>query len=214
MGGTSATQAVLRLIRNRVSVERFDPDRGLAEDEIRALVEDATQAPSSFNLQHWRFVAVRHAADKERLTRAAYGQRQVADAAVTFIVLGDLRALDKLPAILDGAVERGALPATKAAAWLDMARTLYADPETARDEAIRSCALAAMTLMLAAEARGLGAGALAGFDPQQVRAEFGIGERYLPVLLIAVGHPLQGRGPRMPRLAADEVLAFDRAREF
>ncbi len=205
-------EALLRLIRERVSIETFDPDRPLTDDEIRALVDDAIHAPSSFNMQHWRFVAVRRPEDKEALAEAAYGQRQVADAAVTFILLGDLRAADDLDATLRPAVESGALPAGKADAWVRMAGRAYADPQLARDEAIRSCSLAAMTLMLAAEARGLCSGALTGFDPEKVRARFGIGERFLPVMLLAVGHPAQAAAAeeRKTRLPVEAVLTFDR----
>jgi len=208
------SRRVLELIHARVSVESFAPGRPLADDEIRALVEHAIQAPSSFNLQHWRFVAVRGDGDRARLAEAAYGQRQVLDASVTFILLGDERAVERLPEILRRAVERGAIAEGKAAAWIRMATEIYADPRAAREEAIRSCAFAAMTLMLAAEARGLGATALAGFDPDRVRQAFGVPPRFVPALLLCVGHPASRGAARMPRLAVDEVLAFDRAREF
>ena len=204
----------LELIRKRVSVERFDPERTLDESEIRALVEDACEAPSSFNIQHWRWIAVRRAEDKRRLQAAAYGQQQVADAAVTFIVLGDLDGVDTLPEVLKPSVEQGVLTDSRAKAWIDMARKIYADPRTAREEAIRSCSLAAMTLMLAAEARGYGAGALSGFDPEQVKRDFGIGERYVPAMLLAVGYPASCDETRKPRLPLASVLAFDRWRDF
>ena len=205
---------LLELISNRVSVEEFDTERTLSEEEIRALVRDATSAPSSFNIQHWRFVAVRRPEDKLRLKAAAYDQSQVADAAVTFIILGDLEGADKLPSTVELAVERGALPRSKARAWVRMAGELYADAGMARDEAIRSCSLAAMTMMLAAEARGLGSGALTGFDPERVKREFDIPERYLPVMLLSVGYPAATSPARQPRFDVDEVLAFDRCREF
>lgn len=208
---TTDDHPALELIRRRASVEEFDPDGLLSEDEVRVLIEDASFAPSAFNIQHWRFVAVRSPADKERLKQAAYGQEQVARAAVVFIVLGDTRGAEKLPEIMELAVLRGAIATGKAAAWIRMAGEIYADERTARDEAIRSATLAAMTLMLAAEARGFVAGALTGFDPQRVQEEFGIVGRYLPVMLITVGRPaIVSAAPRMPRLAADEVLAFDR----
>ena len=124
-----AAEQLRDLIRNRVSVENFDPDRPLNEDEVRALVRDAIQAPSSFNIQHWRFVAVRKPADKQRLMEAAYGQRQVADAAVTFIVLGDVRGIEKLPVVMERAVQCGALPAGKARAWLKLAGELIQDAD-------------------------------------------------------------------------------------
>lgn len=203
---------ILELIRKRATVEHFDPERSLDDEAIRDLVRDATRAPSSFNIQHWRFVAVRDEADRQRLCEAAFGQAQVRDAAVTFIVLGDLEGVDCLPGIMEDAVREGALPEGKANAWVEMARKIYSDEAMARDEAIRSASLAAMTLMLAAEARGLAAGALSGFDAARVRREFGIGERYLPVMLLAVGRPLEAASSRMPRLDVDRVLAFDRWR--
>ena len=201
---------ILELIRRRTTVERFDPDRGLDEQSIRELVSESTRAPSSFNIQHWRFVAVRRPKDKQRLFEAAYGQQQVRDAAVTFIILGDLRGVERLPGIMQTAVEHGALPQGKASAWIDMANKIYADRGLARDEAIRSASLAAMTMMLVAQACGLASGALSGFDPQRVRREFGIDDRHIPVMLLVVGHPAETVASRMPRLEVSEVLAFDR----
>ena len=203
----------LEMIRQRASVETFDT-RPVDDETIRALVEDAARTPSSFNIQHWRFVAVRNDEDKERLCRAAFGQEQVRAAAVTFIVLGDLEGLEKLPRINREAVELGALPEGKAAAWERFAAEIYADPQAARDEALRSASLASMTLMLAVEARGLASGALSGFDVDRVRADFDIEPRYLPVMLIAVGYPAKLDPRQQPRLGVDEILSFDRSRRF
>ena len=207
---TVSDNPVLKLIHARYTAEQFDDTRAVDEATVRALVEDAARAPSSFNIQHWRFVAVRGGEDKRRLQEVAYGQPQVSRSAVTFIVLGDTRAVDELPGIMDDAVAEGALPEAKAAAWVRMAREIYADPSVARDEAIRSASLAAMTMMLAAEARGLAAGALSGFDAGQVSEVFGIEERFIPVMLLAVGWPVPREDSRMPRLGADRVLRFDR----
>ena len=71
-----------------------------------------------------------------------------------------------------------------------------------------------MTMMLAVEARGLAAGALVGFDPEAVKQRFDIDDRFLPVMLLAVGFPSSRDETRKPRLPVDEVLAFDRGRHF
>jgi nitroreductase len=210
----SSLHPFLRVVRARATIEDFDPTRQLDEQQVRDLIEDAIHAPSSFNIQHWRFVAVRHAADKRQLREAAYGQTHVEEAAVTFIILGDTRGIDKLPQIIEQAVESGALPERKGAAWLRMAGSIYGDEKIARDEAMRSGALAAMILMLCAEARGLATAALSGFDAARVMREFEIDERYVPVMLLAVGYPRGESGVRQPRLSVDEVLAFDRGRVF
>ena len=209
----SSMHPFLELIRQRASVETFDT-RAIDDETIRALVEDAARAPSSFNIQHWRFVVVRNDDDRERLCRAAFGQEQVRAAPVTFIVLGDLEGLEKLPRINRESVEAGALSAGKAAAWERLAAEIYADPQMARDEALRSASLASMTLMLAAEARGLVSGALSGFDADRVCAEFDIEPRHLPVMLIAVGYPAKLDRRQQPRLGVNEILSFDRSRRF
>jgi nitroreductase len=205
---------VLELIHGRLSTERFEPGLALSEHEIRELVEDAIQAPSSFNIQHWRFVAVRAPEAKRRLREAAYGQALVEDAAVTFIVLGDVRGHERLADILDHSVEAGVLSRRKADRWVEMSDEIYADEQLARDEAIRSAALASMTLMLSAAARGLASAPLIGFDAARVTREFSVPPTCLPVMLLCVGRAAEGNPSRKVRLGTERVLAFDRGREF
>ncbi len=205
----------LELIKGRISANKFDTSRALSEAEIRDLISYATQSPSSYNIQHWRFVAVTKPEDKTRLKAVAFNQQKVEDAAVTFIVLGDLRGHEKLPEIVGRTLEAGLIDQKKADGWVKTATASYEKNEQfARDEAIRSGALAAMTLMIAAEAKGLVSGPMIGFDPEGVKREFNISDRYVPVMLLTVGHPAPGNLPRKPRLSVDDVLALDRGREF
>ena len=205
----------LELIEKRISANKFDPTRALSEDEIRELVRYATQAPSAYNIQNWRFVALTKREDKERLKAVAYNQQKVVDAAVTFIVLGDLRGYEKLPEITRRAVEAGILEQKAADGWVKGANAAYSNNERfARDEAIRSAAFAAMTLMIAAQAKGLVSGPMIGFDPEGVKREFNISDRYVPVMLLTVGYEAPGNWPRKPRLGVDEVLSFGEGREF
>jgi nitroreductase len=134
---------------------------------------------------------------------------------VTFIVLGDLRGYEKLPKIVSRAVEAGLMDQKRAENAVKTATANYEKNERfARDEAIRSGAMAAMTLMIAAEAKGLVSGPMIGFDPEGVKREFNISDRYVPVMLLTVGYAAPGNLPRKPRLGVEEVLAFDRGREF
>jgi nitroreductase len=206
---------LLQLIKQRISTNKFDKVRTISREEIEELISYATQAPSSFNIQHWRFIAVTRPEDKARLKSVAYHQQKVEDASVTLIVLGDLRGYEKLPEILEPCVESGILDEKTAANWVASAKKSYANNEQfARDEAIRSASLAAMLLMVAAQAKGYATGPMIGFDPEGVKREFGISDRYVPVMLLTVGYPAPGNWPRKPRLTVDKVLAFDRGHEF
>lgn len=205
----------LELIKQRISTNKFDTSRTLSEVEIKDLVAYATEAPSAYNIQNWRFIAVTNPEDKQRLKSVAYNQQKVVDAAVTFIVLGDPLGYEKLPRILKPMVDGGLMDQSVADGWVRSAASGYSgDERFARDEAIRSASFAAMTLMIAAEAKGLATGPMSGFDPAGVKREFNIPDRYVPVMLLTVGYPASGNWPRKPRLGVDEVLAFNKGREF
>lgn len=207
----------LQAIKQRISANKFDTSRALNEAEVKELVDYATEAPSAYNLQHARFIAVTSTEAKEKLKAAAYGQQKVADAAVTFIVLGDLQAHEKLPDIMARSVKASVVPQAVADYIVNGAAGFYGQYENTqlvRDEAIRSASFAAMTLMLAAEAKGLVSGPMIGFDAAGVQQAFNISARYVPVMTLAVGHPKPGNWPRKPRLTVAETLAYDEGRIF
>jgi nitroreductase len=205
----------LAVIHERTSVNNFDPNKTISEAEIRTIIADAIEAPSSYNIQHWRFVAVTDPEKKKQLQAAAYNQPKVGQASATIIVLGDLRGYEKLERIYDPLVKNGSVTEEFAAGAVQRATGAYLNnPQFQRDEAIRSGAMAAMVLMLAAQARGYATGPMIGFDPEQVKRLFKISDRYIPVMLVTLGHPAPGNLPRKPRLSVDEVLAFNEGREF
>jgi nitroreductase len=131
----------------------------------------------------------------------------VQHASVTFIVCGRLRPHLGLRDAMQPFVAAGHVDAAAVDAMVGSATRGYADnPQMQRDEAIRSASLAAMTLMLAAQAMGLATGPMIGFDPDQVRAGFGLGADEIPALLVTVGRPAPGNWPRKPRRPASDVL--------
>lgn len=204
-------------IKHRVSANAFDATRTLTRAEIEDLVAYALEAPSSFNLQHTRFIAIVDAAQKEKLKALSWNQAKVTDAAVTFIILGDTLAHEKLPDLMSRAVKAGHIDQGVADWFVNGAAGFYGNYENerlVRDEVIRSASFAAMNLMLAADAKGLASGPMIGFDSAGVQKAFNIPERYVPVLTLAVGYAKDGNWPRKPRLSVAETLAFDNGQIF
>ncbi|MER9672486.1 nitroreductase family protein [Mesorhizobium sp. M0208] len=200
------TNPTISLIERRMSANRFDASHALTDAEVEELARLATRAPSAYNLQNWRFIAVRTPEAKARLRSVAHGQAKVQEAAVTFVICGVLPDHAALNARLRPFVEAGFMPADMASGWREGARAQYADPLAARDEAVRSATLCAATLIFAAEALGLVSGPMAGFDAEGVAREFGLGRNEVPVMLIAVGRAAPGNWPQKPRRPLAEVL--------
>lgn len=196
----------LSLIEQRASTDRFDTDHVLDIAEIEDLARLAARAPTAYNLQNWRFIAVRTAEAKARLLALTGGQHKVSDAAVTFILCGVLPDATVLEQRLQPSVAAGHMPPHMPAIWRDAAKAQYADPRMARDEAIRSATLAAATLMHAAQALGLASGPMVGFDAAGVADAFGLASYEVPVLLVAVGRAASGNWPQKPRRNLAEIL--------
>lgn len=194
------------VIQQRAATDFFDPTRSLADPDIERLAELATRAPSAYNLQNWRFHAVRTPEMKAQLRAAAYGQAKVEEAAVTFVVSGLLPDGEELADRLLPSIEAGIMTSATADAWVAQARASFVDGEKARDEAIRSATLLAATLMFAAEGAGFSTAPMVGFDRDSVRRLLRSSDQELPVFLLAIGAAMPGKAPQKPRRPLSEVL--------
>lgn len=198
---------IVAAIENRVSTNLFDAGKALADAQIEELTRLATRAPTAYNLQNWRFIAVRTPEAKARLQAAAYGQAKVTEAAVTYIVCGQLPSHTVMEERLRPSVEAGFMPAGTLKAWAAAVEESYRDnPQKQRDEAVRTATLGAAFLMFAAEAYGLATGPMVGFDPMVVARQFTLAADEIPVVLVAVGHAREGNWPQKPRLPVARIL--------
>lgn len=203
------THPIIAAIEERRTTVLFDPAHTLDDAQIGELVRLATRAPTSFNLQNWRFIAVRTPEAKARLRAVAWDQAKITEAAVTFIICGQLADAQTLPERLAPTVDAGIMPAPMVDGWVAGAASLYQDqPWRQRDEAVRSATFGAATMIHAAHALGLGAGPMIGFDQDAVARQFGLAANEIPVLLLAVDAGTAGNWPQKPRRPLAQVLSF------
>ena len=95
------------VIKGRKSVKYFDTDVKIKREEIIGMLDEANIAPSSCNLQPWRYIVVDTPEGKEKLGSANYNKIQNDTSAAMIIVLGDLNYYNKFDEIYGEAVEKG-----------------------------------------------------------------------------------------------------------
>lgn len=196
-------------IKTRTSINNFQPNRTLDKDTIKLLVELATKAPTAYNLQNWRFIAVCSEESKELLKTAAFGQDKITDASVNFIICGTFDAHNQLYNVLQPSLKNNIMGNNVVESWVKQATNAYQDNAILqRDEAIRSASLAAMTLILAAQEMGLGTCAMGGFDAKQVSQDFELTATELPVIIVAVGYATINNWAQKIRKPVTEVLTI------
>jgi nitroreductase len=207
ISGTAMTNAVIETILSRSSTKYYDATASLSDDQIRELVRIGTTAPTSFHLQNWRFIAVRTPEAKARLSPIAWSQPAITEAAVTFIVCGQLADASVVPDRLAPLVEAGIMPAKMVPDWEIPARNLYMEfPQRQRDEAVRTGTFGAAAMIYAAHSLGLGSTPMIGFDADAVHREFGLAKDEVPVMLLSVGAERPGNWAQKPRRPVSDVL--------
>ncbi|WP_335872404.1 nitroreductase family protein [Bacillus sp. 2205SS5-2] len=191
----------------RRSTKVYDPNTQIPRDELKEILELTGKAPSAWNLQHWKFMIFDQKDLQEKILPIAYNQQQVVDASAVIAVLGDLEANKNVDDVFDPAVAAGAMSPEIKEALNQQIQGAYQSDQYARDAAFSNASLAAMQLMLTAKAKGWDTCPIGGFDPNQLVKEFNISDRYVPVMLMTIGKPLQ-EARKANRLDLERIVEF------
>ena len=193
-------------IYQRRAVKHYDPEHELMDDEIRKLMEAAVQAPTSFNMQNWRFVLVRDKDLRKKIREAASDQAHVTDSSLLIVMTADVKAWAKAPE----RYWRNA-PNEVAEMLVNWMGPFYEGKEQLqRDEAMRSCGLAGQTIMLAAKAMGYDSCPMIGFDPVKVAELVNLPEDHVVSFMIAVGKATKPAWSKPGQLSFEEVVVHNR----
>jgi nitroreductase len=197
---------VTETIEARRSVKHYDPDHVMPEADLAELIRLTKLAPSSFNMQNYRILVVRDSEIRQQIRAAAWDQPQVTDASVLFIMCADLTSH-----LADPADYWSHAPEEVQNILGPMIKPFYEGNDTLiRDEAMRSAALAGMTLMLAAKDMGYDSCPMIGFDAAKVAELINLPENYAIGFMIPVGKQSQPGWERGDRLPDEKVVAYDR----
>lgn len=178
-------------------------------EELKALINTSSFAPTSMNLQPYSLLVVHTPEDKARLVATAYNQSKIADASAAIVVLGLTNGHEiHAERVAQNNVDLGYFPEDRKQGWIDRAKGGWPTPEKQRDEAFRAGSLWAMSFMLVAQEAGWVTAPMGGYVEDAVRAEFGLPETAIPVILIAIGKPNESQElkPRGERFSADELI--------
>jgi len=201
------------VINNRRSVNFFDPKKDVSEEHIKTIIEMASKAPSSFNLQPWSLIILRGLEDKMRLKKLAWDQPKVTEAPVVLVVLADRdgwmeghRFVEK---DFQEMIKAGAMTGEQRQWFADARKTLYGTTEEAAQAfACKNAGFFVMGLMLAAKSLGIDTHPMDGFDHEGVKKEFNIPDNYWIPLLLSVGYFNESNelAPPKWRKSFDEIV--------
>lgn len=193
----------IEAIYQRRAIKHYDSNHRLSAEEERQLLEATIQSPTSFNIQHWRFVILRDPQLRAKI-RAEFGndQAQMTDASLLVLFVADMKAWQKDPqrywanapqAVADLLVGWMG-PFHEGREWLQ------------RDEAQRSIGIAMQTLMLAAQQLGYQSCPMIGFDIEKVAELINLPADYVMGPMVAIGKDTQDPWPKPGQIPLEELV--------
>lgn len=196
------TMNVSTAVLERRAEKMFDSSFVITDEQVTQLLEKAILSPTAFNIQNWRIVRVKDPELRQKIRGVAWNQDKVTDASLLLVLCADLNAWVKDPArYWAGAPQMYQdmlIPAIDA---------YYREkPQVQRDEAMRSCGLLAMSIMLLAQEQGWHSCPMDGFDFDAVGKLINLPDGYVVSMMIAVGSRSQESFPRTGKLPLAEVL--------
>ncbi|MEO0434711.1 MAG: nitroreductase family protein [Cyanobacteria bacterium J06656_5] len=193
----------IEAIYKRRSVKAYDPEHRLSKEEEQKLFEAMIQAPTSFNIQHWRFVILRDPELRAKIRKElGNDQAQMTDASLLVLFTADMKAWQKSP-------ERYWANAPKEVAellvgWMG---PFHEGREwLQRDEAQRSIGMAMQTLMLAAQELGYQSCPMIGFEIEKVAELIKLPADHVIGPMVAIGKGIKEPWPKPGQVPLEELV--------
>ncbi|WP_101689140.1 nitroreductase family protein [Dysgonomonas massiliensis] len=199
------------VMNDRRSIREYDTSVKIERDKMRNIIQDAMTAPSSFNMQPWRFVVVDTPEGKAKTKPyMMFNQRQNDTSSALIVIYADMQNQDMIDSILATDVKLGLREEDnmeKMATMIKDYRARYS-PERLAESQVLDCGFVIMQLMLSAKAYGYDTNAIGGFDRENISKVLGMDtNRYKPVLILSIGKANQ-EGHDSSRLSVDEVTKW------
>ena len=201
--------ALEQLMDDRKSVRKYEPGVTIPRETIEHILQQATSAPSSSNLQPWRFLVIDDQEQKKELRIAGFNQEQIETSSAIIAVIGDNEMYKNTKQIYDLNVELGYMPR-------DIADMLIANSEAAYSNfseiertniAHLDVGLISMQVVLLAKDMGYETVIMGGFDKAAFAKKYELPANELPMLLIAIGKPAMP-ARNSSRLPFEQIIRF------
>ncbi|WP_042348714.1 nitroreductase family protein [Bacillus massiliigorillae] len=206
---TNIEQNIFNIINERHSIREFDGNYKIHKDEIEEMIQIAATAPSSSNLQPWRFLIIQDENVKKELQGIAYNQAPIGSCSAVISVIGDTKMYKNVEKIYHSNFEAGHIDEVNTQRLIDSVMHSYPSfaSEARANIASFDAGLISMQFMLIAKAKGYDTVTIGGFNKQEFAERFELEDRYMPIVLIALG---KAAAPafKTTRLPVEEIVDF------
>lgn len=196
-----------QIMNERRAVNFFDVSRPVSDELVKEIIDVAVLAPSAFNLQPWRIIAVKSEEAKSKLQPLAFNQPKIGEAPVTLILVANREGYSAANPVWEHF--KASMGEEAAQKSMESAGYLYGTSEERQIKFSESnTGIFAMSIMAAAKELGIDSHPMSGMDFAGVKEAFGLAAHEDVSMLITLGYHDQSKAlyPRQYRRDSSEIL--------
>lgn len=172
---------ILDLIKSRRTVKYFLP-KFVSWENIARIIDAARHAPSSGNIQNWKFIVCIESGAKQAVAGTCGEQYEIAQAGALIVVCNEVEKAQR-----------------------------YYGSRGEKLFSIQNCAAAIQNMLLEAASLELGSRWVGAFDEEELKKLLNIPEEVSPQAIIAIGYA-KDTPPKPPKYPLETVVYFHKWR--
>lgn len=201
----------LKMMHFRHACKIFDENRKIPKEDFDFILECGRLSPSSFGMEHWRFLVITNQDLKEKLRPLCWNQKQLTTCSHIVVIKAQKEILKPNSEYVVKMFSRRDLPKEKIDAYLKRYEDFMQDKLNDKDLfcwSAKQCYIAAANMVDAAAFIGIDSCMIEGFEKERVEKLLDIDTKKEEIaLLITFGYRVKP-APEKKRLSIDEITEW------
>ena len=199
------------LMQQRCTIRKYDPSVKISKEVMANIIQDAITAPSSLNLQPWRFVVIDTEEGKKLIEPyMMFNRPQWETSSAIVAVFADTQNAGYAEEILAADVKYGLKTEEMKDSYIEKIKMFMSSytPERQANSLMLDCGFVIMQFMLAAKTYGYDTNPIGGYMRKELSTALDMDtDRYLPVLLLSIGKAAEEAKDSV-RLSVDQITQW------
>ncbi|WP_020559907.1 NAD(P)H-dependent oxidoreductase [Thiofilum flexile] len=196
----------------RHACKKFDPSKKIPAEQFTQILEFGRKSPSSFGLEHWKFLVIQTPELREQLKAACWGQAQISDSSHVVVILAKTKEVEPDQAYAIHSIKRRGLPEEMVKAYMQRYAG-YLESEVYPITSIyawssKQCYLALANMMTGAASLGIDSCPMEGFSKKAVEEVLNIDTSLYQVAVVVAFGYRAGAASEQMRLPLDAVVEY------
>jgi len=184
----------------------FDETKKIETKDLEFILEAGRLSPSSFGMEHWRFIVIQDEALKAKMRPLCWDQPQITSCSDLVVVVSKTQEVTQ-QAYYAKMLGRRGLPQEQLDAYLEIYSNFTQNLKSQEAWSSKQCYIASTNMMSYAALIGIDSCPIEGFEKELLEELLGIDKSEDIALLLPFGYRLNPQSDKL-RLPLDEIVEY------